>query len=398
MGRKLAGWAIGAGCFVAVGVAVDATRHAAHVQSTPIIPHGSWKAVWVICVLVALALSGIGVLLARRGALRLRTAIIVAVAVQTVPLFGPLILSQDAFLYWAEARVITVHRANPYSVPPSQFPNDPATRVASPEWRVQTEPYGPAWAAVGTLPALAAGRSADLAQLLYRALATAGILTLLGIVALRTRSSAAIALLGWSPLVALHYAGGGHSDALLMVFTVLAVAFGAGAGGGVAWPLASMFKGAFPAVLLPLDLARTQGRRPRSFWIGLVAATVVLVAAAVAAFGTGWASRSVLGVHGSSGMGGVHFITETGLRHRYAVVIGALVFVGVYVALLREAWQRGRPHLGLAAAALCMCSSLLRPWYGLWPLALAAVEGDGISEAAAYALSAYLLIFDALPT
>jgi hypothetical protein len=45
-----------------------------------------------------------------------------------------------------------------------------------------------------------------------------------------------------------------------------------------------------------------------------------------------------------------------------------------------------------------MCSSLLRPWYGLWPLALAAVEGDGISEAAAYALSAYLLIFDALPT
>ncbi len=397
MRRSFVGWAVGAGCFAAVAVAVAATRHAAHVESTPIIPRGAWKEAWVGGALAALALSGVGVLLARRGALRLRTAIVVAVAIQAVPLLGPLILSQDVFLYWSEARVVTVHHANPYSVPPSVYPNDPATRVASAEWRRYTEPYGPAWAAVGTLPALAAGRSADLAQLLYRAIATAGILVLLGILAFRTRSAAAVALLGWSPLVALHFAGGGHSDALLMVFTVLAIALGTRAAGGASWPLAAMFK-AIPAVLLPLDLARTRFRRPRRFWIGLVASTVVLTAAAVAAFGTGWLSTSVIGAHGSSGMGGVHFITQTGLRHRYAVVIGALVFAGVYLVLFREAWQRGRPHLGLAAAALCMCSSLLRPWYGLWPLALAATEGDGISEAAAYALSAYLLIFDALPT
>jgi hypothetical protein len=385
------------GCFAAVAVAVAATRHAAHVQSTPIVPRGAWREAWVAGALVALALSGIAVLLARRGGLRLRTALVVAVAIQTVPLLGPLILSQDVFLYWSEARVVTVHHANPYSVPPSRYPNDPATRVASAEWRRYTEPYGPAWAAVGTLPAVAAGSSADTAQLLYRILAAAGVLVLLGIVAFRTRSSAAVALLGWSPLVALHFAGGGHSDALLMVFTVLAIAFGARASGGASWPLAAMFK-AFPLVLLPLDLARTRLRRPRRFWIGLVASAVVLAGAAVAAFGTGWTSRSVLGVHGASGMGGVHFLTETGLRHRYAVVIGALVFASVYLVLLREAWRRGRPHLGFAASALCMCSSLLRPWYGLWPLGLAALEGDGLSETAAYALSAYLLVFDALPT
>jgi hypothetical protein len=381
----------------AVAVAVAATRHAAHVQSTPIVPRGAWKDAWIAGVLVALALSGAGVLLARRGRLRLRTAIVVAVAIQMVPLLGPLVLSQDVFLYWSEARLVTVHHANPYSVPPSRYPNDPATRLTSAEWRPSTEPYGPAWAAVGTLPALAAGRSAHAAQLLYRILAAGGVLVLLGIVAFRTRSSAAVALLGWSPLVALHYAGGGHSDALLMVFTVLAIALGAGAAGGGSWPLAAMFK-AVPAVLLPLDLARTRLRRPRSFWTGLVASAVVLTAAAVAAFGTGWMSTSVIGAHGTSGMGGVHFLTETGLRHRYAVVVGALVFAGIYLVLLREAWQRGRPHLGFAAAALCMCSSLVRPWYGLWPLALAASDGDGLSEGAAYALSVYLLVFDALPT
>lgn len=397
MRRAYTGWAAGAGCFVAVALAVAATRHAAHAQSSPIVPHGAWKPVWVASVVVALALGGIGVLLARRRMLGLRAAIVVAVAVQAVPLFGPLILSQDAYLYWAEARVITVHHANPYTVTPSRYPDDPGTQAASPEWRTQTEPYGPAWGAVGTLPAFVAGRSADLAQLLYRALATAGILLLLGLLAFRTRSAAAVALVGWSPLVALHFAGGGHSDALLMVFFVAAVAFGSRAVGGAAWPAAAMFK-AFPVVLLPLDLARTRLQRPRRFWTGLVAATVLLTAAAVAVFGTHWISTSVIAAHGSSGMGGVHFLTEAGVRHRYAVVIGALVFAAVYLVLLREAWRRGRGHLGFAAAALCMCSSLLRPWYGLWPLALAAVEEDGLSQLAAYALSAYLLIFDALPT
>jgi hypothetical protein len=395
--RAYAGWAAGAGCFLAVALAVEATRHAANVQHTPIVPHGAWKPVWVASVIAALALGGLGVLLARRRLLGLRAAVVVAVVVQAVPLLGPLILSQDAYLYWAEARIITVHHANPYAVTPSRYPNDPATRLASPEWRTQTEPYGPAWAAVGTLPALAAGRSADLAQLLYRALATAGILALLALLAFRTRSAAAVALVGWSPLVALHFAGGGHSDAFLMAFFVAAVAFGSRAVGGAAWPTAAMFK-AFPVVLFPLDLARSRARRPRRFWAGLVATGALLTAAAVAAFGTHWLSTSVIAAHGSSGMGGVHFLTEAGLRHRYAVVLGALVFAAVYLVLLREAWRRGRPHLGFAAATLCMCSSLLRPWYGLWPLALAAVEDDGLSQVAAFALSAYLLVFDALPT
>jgi alpha-1,6-mannosyltransferase len=381
----------------AVALAVEATRHAARVESTPIVPHGAWKAVWVGSVLAALALGGIAVLLARRGSLRLSTAVAVAVAIQLVPLLGPTILSQDVFLYWAEARVITVHHANPFSVPPIRYPNDPATKLASAEWRRYTEPYGPAWAAVGTLPALIAGRSAELAQLLYRVLAAAGVLALIGMIAVRTRSAAAVALLGWSPLVALHFAGGGHSDALMMLLVLVGLTLGARAVGGVAWPAASMFKG-FAAVLLPLDLACTRGRRPRRFWIGLVAGTVVVLAAAITAFGMHWVSANVIAARGSSGMGGVHFITSTGLRHRYAVVIGGLVFVTIYLVLLRDAWRRGRPHLGFAAAALCMCSSLLRPWYGLWPLALAAVEEDGISELAAYALAAYLLVFDALPT
>jgi hypothetical protein len=72
------------------------------------------------------------------------------------------------------------------------------------------------------------------------------------------------------------------------------------------------------------------------------------------------------------------------------------VFAAVYLALLRSAWRSGRARLSLAATALCLTSSLLRPWYALWPLALAAIEEDEPAAFVAIALSAYLLFADAV--
>ena len=73
------------------------------------------------------------------------------------------------------------------------------------------------------------------------------------------------------------------------------------------------------------------------------------------------------------------------------------MFLAVYAVLLRSAWRTGRARLSLAATALCLTSSLLRPWYALWPLALAAVEVDELAAVAAIALSAYVLFADAVP-
>ena len=378
-------------------VAVLAARHAPYPSGSPIDPPGAWHGTWIAAVIAALVLSGIGVLLGRTGALRLRVAVLVAVAVQAIPLAAPLLLSQDAYTYWAEARVVTVHAANPYRVTPSQYPSDPATRVASTQWAKETEPYGPAWVAVGALPALAAGHSADRAQLGYRVLALVCVLGLVGVVAVRRRNAAGVALVGWSPLVALHFTGGGHSDAVMMLALSGAVVLGGSPGGGPLWPIATLVK-AVPAVLLPLELARVRLRVSRGFWISLAGSAITLFIASVAAFGTSWMKGSLEGVHGTSPLGGVHFLTEAGLRHRYAVLIGGLVFVAVYVLLLRSAWRSGKARLGFAAAALCMCSSLLRPWYALWPLGLAALEDDGLSVLAAYALAAYVLLADAIPT
>ncbi|MDP9262306.1 MAG: hypothetical protein M3O89_10065 [Actinomycetota bacterium] len=388
--------AIAAGLVLTIAAAVIAARHASPSEVSPVSPSGQpWHALWTWGVVAAFALYAIGTWITRKGGLSLRVAVITAVLVQTLPLAAPLLLSKDVYLYWSEARIAVVHHANPYRATPGDYPSDPAYDHVSEIWRTETAPYGPAWEALATAPAAAAGSSSHRAELGYRVLALLGVLAAALLIARRTRNAAAVALLGWSPLVALHYAGGGHSDAWMIALLVLGVAAPSAARGGAAWPIASAFK-VVPAILLPLELAAQRLRAPKRWWVGLIGATVIVVAAATAIVGPRWVTATVAGAHQSSTIGGVHWLAELGLRHRYAVVVGALAFATVYLALLRSAWRSGRARLSLAATALCLTSSLLRPWYALWPLALAAVEEDELAGLAALALSAYLLFTDAV--
>ncbi len=385
----------GVGVATAVAIAAVAARHAHPAEVSPVVPASGWNTAWVAALVVALALYGLGAAAAAGSRVRVGLALGAAVLVQALPLVSPLILSKDAYLYWGEARVITTYHQSPYTSTPADHPADPALRYVSEEWRGLDAPYGPVWEATATVPALAAGSSAHTAELLYRILAVAGVLASVFLIAFRTRSAAAVAFLGWNPLIALPFAGGGPSDALMVALLVLAVAFRGTGRAGAAWPLAAGFK-AFPLVLLPLELAATRLRQPRRFWVALVAVGFAITAAATASFGTGWISASLAGAHQSAPLGGVHWLMQAGLSHRDAVAVGGLVFVAVYGVLLVSAWRRGRARLSLATTALCLCSSLLRPWYALWAVALAAVENDAAAAVAAYALTAYLLLGDAV--
>jgi len=388
--------ALPAALVLTLAAAVLGARHAAPSEVSPVLPaHEPWRALWTWGVVAAFVLYAAGTWLARKGGLSLRAAVVTAVVVQALPLAAPLLLSKDVYLYWVEARIAAVHHANPYRAVPNDYPSDPAHGVVSEIWLNETAPYGPAWEALGTVPAAAAGSSPHRAELGYRALALVGVLAAVLVVARRTRNAAAVALLGWSPLIALHFAGGGHSDAWMMAVLVLGLALPATAAGGAAWPVSSAFK-AVPAILLPLELAARRLRGPRRWWLGLVGVGIAVIALATAVFGPHWITATVAGAHQTSPLGGVHWLTQAGLRHRYAVVTGALAFAVVYLVLLRSAWRTGRARLSLAATALCLTSSLLRPWYALWPLALAAVEDDELAGLAAIGLSAYLLFADAV--
>jgi hypothetical protein len=393
--RSTAAVWLGAALVSTVALAVAAANHASPSAVSPVTPRGGWSSVWPWSVLAAFVLYGAGVLAARDGRLRLRVAVAVAIGVQALPLAAPLLLSKDVFGYWGEARVLLVHHANPYEATPGSFPGDLALPWVSQEWQQAHSPYGPVWQVVGTAPALVAGDSRLAAEIAYRVLAAAAVLACVWIVARRTGDAAAVAFLGWSPLVALHYAGGGHLDAVMMALALGALAAGATARGGALWPLAGAVK-PVPLVLLPLELARRRLAVGRRWWIGLAGSAVAVAAVSTALFGTRWVHAAVAGLHQSSPLGGVHWLTEHGLVHRDAVLVAGGVFAVVYALLLWNAWRTGRGRLSLAATALCLCSSLLRPWYALWPVALAAFEEDAIGAVAAFALSAYVLFGDAV--
>jgi hypothetical protein len=382
----------GTGVAAAIVIATVAARHADPAEVSPVTPRGGWNTVWVAAVTAALVLYAVGVALTRT---HLAAVVVLALVVQLAPLAAPLLLSKDAYLYWMGARIAVVHHASPYRDFPDAYPDDPALPHVAEQWRDEGSPYGPTWVALSVVPSSTAGSSRAHAVSAYKLFSALGVLAALALVAFGTRSAAAVALLGWNPLVALHFAGGGHSDGWLVALLCLGVLARRRARGGAAWALAGAFK-PVGIVLFPLDLAADRLRRPRGFWIGLGVAAAVILVLSTAAWGAGWIRTALVGVHGTAPLGGVHWLTEAGLGHRSAVVVGALVFAVVYCVLLVRAWRDGRAGLSFAATALCLTSSLLRPWYAIWPVALAAVEEDSAAALAAVALTGYLLLGDAV--
>src|SRR5207302_7496784 len=79
------------------------------------------------------------------------------------------------------------------------------------------------------------------------------------------RRAFAATLVGWNPVVAVHFPGGGHNDALMVALVAAALALGDRGrtrAAGVAWALAVLVKWV-PLLLLPLRAleARARGRR-----------------------------------------------------------------------------------------------------------------------------------------
>ena len=237
MPRPAAGWqasateapVLGSGlaCLLFVGVAVAA----AFPEASPLAPEhagGETKWAWLYlgASVAAFAAYVLAVVLLGRGrTARVGVVLAITAAVQLVPLAGPVLLSTDAYTYWDYGRLGAVHDANPYSDPPSTFPDDPAYPLMGERWRDTTTVYGPGFTLLSEGHAAVVGDSAGLAGGLYKGLAAAAMLVLAGLAArLGRRPALSAAFVGWNPLLALHFAGGGHNDALMMAFVLAALA------------------------------------------------------------------------------------------------------------------------------------------------------------------------------
>ena len=149
--------------------------------------------------------------------MRRRAAIALACAIQLLPLAGPVLLSTDVYTYWDYARISTEHGGNPYVDVPNDYPDDPAFPLMGSHWRDTTSVYGPGFTLASEGHAAVVGDSPDAAAWLYRALAAAAMVALVLLAArLSPQPAFAAAFVGWNPLLAVHFAGGGHNDAWMM--------------------------------------------------------------------------------------------------------------------------------------------------------------------------------------
>ena len=181
--------------------------------------------------------------------------IVLAAAIQLVPLAAPLLLSTDAWTYWSYGWIGARSDGNPYSDPPAQFPDNPAIDYMGSAWLGTTTVYGPAFTAASEPLAVVAGDSDAVAAWSYKALAAAAALAAALLAGrLARRRAFAIALVGWNPILAVHLAGGGHNDAWVGALILAALALSASRraqAGGALWILAIAVKWV-PALFLAL--------------------------------------------------------------------------------------------------------------------------------------------------
>lgn len=311
-----------------------------------------------------------------------------AVAIQLAPLTGPMVLSRDAYSYWAYGRLVEDHAANPYRTAPARFADDPAVRATAAGWRETRSVYGPVFTEASAGLAAVSGASAETSSLVYRLLAAGGMLCLAAVAALTaSRRALALALVGWNPLLALQFGGGGHNDVWLACFLAGAVALAARGRpllSGASWAVAAGLKW-LPLVLLPLSLAARRENALR-IAVGFTAVTAAICASAFALFGTAWLDALLPFAHRHSAYALPTRLAELGLPGWLA-----LLPLAVGLPLLARAALQGRPRLALGTLLMLFASPWLLPWYGVWAISLAAVEEDTAACVLALALSAYLL-------
>jgi hypothetical protein len=362
--------------------------------------HPSGDRVWawwfVLLLLGAFAAYAAGIVLVRARPPRRAVVAALACGVQLAPLAAPLLLSTDAWAYWDYGRLAAVHELNPYEHAPDAAPDDPAFPYVGSAWRDSISVYGPAFTLVSEPVALAAGSSADAAAWIYKTLAAAAVLAAAYLASrLSPRPVLAIAFVGWNPLLAVHFGGGGHNDSWLAALVVGALACGAARRprlAGACWALAIGVKW-IPLALLPLRAVQARATGRRIDHLGLLATAAAVGALATWRYGLAWTHVFARLFHNA----GVetkfalpHRLTQLGVPHGVSVVAFALALLAFYVILLRRA-ARGANVLALATCGLLLATPYLTVWYVVWALPLAAAEDDEWAGLLTFALGAYLL-------
>jgi len=326
----------------------------------------------------------------------IRATILLAAAIQFVPVAAPLLLSTDAWSYWSYGWIGSTGGGNPYSDAPEQFPENPALPWMGSAWIDTTSVYGPAFTAASEPLAIVAGDSEDVAAWTYKALAAlAAFATALLAGRLSRRKVFGIAFVGWNPVLAIHAAGGGHNDAWVGALILAALALSASRrlqAAGAMWVLAIAIKW-IPVLFLALRAAEARATGRRTGHRGFAIAAVAVATVATLLYGSSW-PLAIFPLAGNATLetsyAFPHRLEQFGVPDGLALGLAVAAFVIGFAWLLREA-NRGRARLGLAACLVLVTTPYLAVWYLAWAVPLAAADDDPPALAACLVLCLYLL-------
>ena len=377
--RLRLGLVAGVACLASTVTATVAARHGGPTGS-PSIPPEAWRPAWWAGLIIAFALYALGVgILWRAGTERwaTRTAFATAVAIQALPLTAPRQLSGDIQTYAKQA-----WSAHTYG-------SDRNGSV-----------YGTLWMVIARGVNWLGGTGGDTighTEVIFRLLAFGSVVASIAIVAkLAARTALAIAVLGWNPLIAFHFAGGGHNDAFMMLLVlagILAASLGLAQVGGAAWVASIFIKWSSAPLYLLWAIERRAERKPAGL-AGAAIGAAALVAMSYAAFGSSWwdvfsALRSIEKVPANFGM--VGWLHDLGLPLGSALTVSHLLELAALAFFALQATRR-RLRLGLAAGVITLVGPRIEPWYAIWAVSLAAADDDdGWGKILAVALSGLLL-------
>ena len=285
-----------------------------------------------------------------------------AIVIQLLPLAAPLLLSTDAWTYWEYGRIAAVHGGNPYVDTPSEFPDDPAYDHAGAAWRDTTSVYGPAFTLLSEGVALVSGSSAAAAAWIFKVLAAPACSRCALLAARLARAGLSpLAFVGWNPLLAVHFAGGGHNDALMMALVSRrARARRDRPAGPRRRGVGARDLDQVGAARLLRPPRRSRRARPAGAWATRLRARRASCSRSRRwRYGLDWLRAFgplARNVEGQTSYALPHRLEQLGVPHGVTLALAALVLVAGLVWLAREAW-RGRRTSGGPAA----CCSRRRP-------------------------------------
>ena len=301
--------------------------------------------------------------------------------------------STDLWSYAAYGRMVSHYGASPYRHVPVEYSNDRAIRRVKPTWQNTSSVYGPVWNGISAGVVSVTQTRQLSTRIWFQSLAALSVFLAVLLIARRTRSPAAVALLGLNPLVIYDVVNGGHNDALVGLALLVGVLLASRERfklAALAIALGALVKlvALLGLVALIVWIVRKRGVRPAAIATGIGGGVIAAGYALNGGFdaltplrearlqmsrNSIWLLSNSEGRTNLFGLGRVQFShdflqTATTLSTIAVIVLAAVLVAG----RLRD--NTPTMVVGSALVAYLLAGAYVLPWYAAWALPVLVLE------------------------